>query len=213
MPPGFKLMRPELPPPDLSQDEEISSSTKDKGEPIEEQQLTKEDLISSVYSLYFKSTCPDHLTKVKECSVDGCFHELPESSYLEDILQGNTIDIESTYKLVKKFKPELRKGYFPMLARLFAKKGMSQQLKTMLADISKMNPFIGFHMINDALLLNGWTPQDSVQFIIDNHEETAVNQQNVRMDIVALIGSLKEDVLKFVTYLKMVSDDLKATEM
>lgn len=213
VPTGWKLVLPIFPPADESQDEEISSSTKDKGESIDVQELTEEDLQSAVYLAVFKSACPEHLTKVEKCSGTDCLHELPDSIFLENFLKGNTMDLESTYMLVKKFKPELRNEYLPMLAKLFAIKGMTENLKIMLEDISKIAPFIGFSIINDALLHSGWSPCDAVKFIVDNHEETEQNQKNVRTDIVALIGSLKRDVLKFMKYLKMVEDDSKTTEM
>lgn len=206
MPPNYVLkLQPEVPEADNSQCEEVSSSTTDMQKP-EEYELTAEELMSPSYLIFFRDVCPNFVTKLEGCNANYCIHELPNVFELKNILETNLPgDAMEIYGLVKKFKPELRMKYFPVLAEAFARKLMVDALGTMVKDISTLDPFMGFGLIAGGLEQNCWAACDVVRFIIDHHIETEQNQQMVRKNILALIGMLKEDVVKFIDYQVMVS--------
>ena len=123
--------------------------------------------------VYFKDLCSDFLKPPPhKCNKVNCHfsHKPPDDRYLEKQLFKNSLtDGRNVYDFVQMFPFALRKQYFPAFAKVFAARNQIEMLKRLVQDYQKLFPFDEFNILIDKMTNNGWTKNNAINFMIENH--------------------------------------------
>lgn len=174
----------------------VSSSSQNKSEKAERDSKK----IKFLLLIFFQKVCPAALMQAEGCVEQACenHHTLPDHNHLErQLFKNSRKDSVEVYEFVMQLPLQQRIRFLPAFANVFTKFNQTEMLKRLIRDHQKSDPAVDFAKVIDAMVRNGSSNYDAINFVIENHIETPA----AREQIVKIIGSTGSDVIKFTNYL------------